>query len=63
MIIKNKPFCNCEIWIYPKEQKIKKCPTCLSLAYHKSIYEGLSSAEAMILFKKRTLKAFERGLK
>ena len=48
----------CSCILYDNE----KCPTCLSLAYHNSIYEGLSSKEAMILFKERTLKAFERGL-
>lgn len=59
LIKMEKTFCNCNIWIYPENQKIKKCPTCLSLDYHDSIYKGLSNEEKLALFKKRTAKAFQ----
>ena len=51
-------YCDCSRWIYPEEQEVKKCPTCLSLEHHKGIYGGLSSEEAMKLYKKRTAEAF-----
>ncbi len=49
--------CNCLLY------GTEKCPTCKSVTYHNSIYEGLSNKDTIILFKERTLKAFERGNK
>lgn len=69
VISENKIFCNCMIIKQPKNKEgftiypyKNKCSTCKSLAYHNSIYGGLSSNQAMKLYKERTLKAFERGL-
>ena len=38
-----------------------ECPTCKSLNYHNSIYQGLESEEALQLYKQRTLMAFGGG--